>query len=135
MRLYVLPVVIALSLAAGCSFLQEHESSAEFTTKSVTLKVIDGDASKAERVESIASDVQAYAGSEVHLTVDLLIRAIEERVDLDRLDPADRLLVEELIDSLRAELIRRLGPGVLPEDLRLAVDTVAGWVIDAARMT
>lgn len=127
--------LLGLAFLSACSTLNEHENTARLTTQYATIKVIDGDVGRAERVEDIASDVRAYASSEAHLTVDLLIGAIRDRIDWGDLDAADTLLLTTLIDELRAELMRRLGPGVLPEDLRLAADTVAEWVIAAARMT
>lgn len=130
-----LALAVVLSLTAACSPFQEYESGARLATTYATQKAINGDPEKAARVETIAREVQAYASAETYLTVDLLIREITRRIDLDSLDTADKTLVTTLIAHLRQELIDRLGPGVLPEDLRLAVDTVSTWVIAAAQMT
>ena len=130
-----LAIAAVLSLTAACETFKERESSARLVTMYATLKVIDGDTEKAARVQTIASEVQAYASAETFLTVDLLIGELKDQINWDNLDTADTLLVTELVNQLRDELIARLGPGVLPEDLRLAVNTVSSWVIAAAQMT
>ena len=124
-----------VSLLAGCSFLTTHSATAKIATQYATIKVIDGDPGKAARVASIATEVRRYASGEPHLTVDRLIQAVRDRIDWASLDAADTLLVTALLDHLRAELTARLGPDILPGDLRLAADKVASWVAAAARMT
>lgn len=125
-------LMAAFAILTGCATLTDENSSAKLTTYYATLKVIDGDADKAARVRFIATEVQRYASGEEFLTVDLLVTAIKDQVRWDKLDAADELLVHALIDELRAALVRRFGADVLPEDLRLAVDTVATWVITAS---
>lgn len=130
----VLATVLLLGFLAACSFVQERESNARLATMYATIKVVDGDAAKADRVEEIATEIREYASGEKFLTVDLLVDQVRKQVNWDRLDAADKLLVSALLDELKLQLIERLGADVLPEDLRLAADTVAGWVITAARM-
>lgn len=131
----IILALAAMLVVSGCAMLTEGDSQARLVTMYATLKVVDGDAGKATRVEEIATEVQEYASQETFLTVDLLIAAIRDRVPWHDLDAADELLVNALLDELRNELIRRLGSDVLPEDLRLAVENVTGWVISASRMT
>ena len=131
----LMTAALAVSLLAGCSFLAQHSATAKIATQYATIKVIDGDPGKAARVASIATEVRRYASGEPHLTVDRLIQAVRDRIDWASLDAADTLLVTALLDHLRAELTARLGPDILPGDLRLAVDKVASWVAAAARLT
>lgn len=123
------------SLVSACATIGDQDSTVRLAAMYATIKVINGDTRKAERVEEIASQVQAYASDEKFLTIDLLVDQVRELVNWDKLDAADTLLVDALLMELRSRLEERLGTNVLPEDLRLAVNTVAGWVISAARMT
>lgn len=130
--LFLMIGLFACSLLFGCASLTENNTDARLLTMYATIKIADGDQARAEVIEEVASDVQRYASSERHLTVDLLVGAIRDRVPWSDLDAADELLIHELLDRLRVELTDRLGADVLPEDLRLAADVVAGWVIQAA---
>lgn len=128
----LLLTVLACFTFAGCAFLQEHESEARIATTYATLKVIDEDAERASRVVEIATEVRAIAGGDPEATVGLLIGEVRGLIKWENLDAADTLLVDTLLIELEARLINRLGDGVLPDDARLTVQTIADWVIRAA---
>lgn len=127
-------IAAVLSLLGACAALQEGNADAKLITQYAVIKVAENDPAKADRIEQIALEVQKYAGDEVQLTVDALIVAIRAQIHWDQLGTGDTLLVNALLDRLRTELTARLGPDVLPEDLRLAVDTVTAWVIEACEL-
>lgn len=130
-----LTLILCAALATGCAAIQQKDSEAKLVTMYATIKIVNGDRDRAVRVEEIASEVRQYASGEKQITVDLLVDQIRKQVPWQKLDPADELLIHALIDELRLRLVDRFGPDPLPEDLQLAVDTVAEWVINAARMT
>lgn len=130
----ILTAALAAFILSACASLTEGNTDAKLITQYAVIKVAQGDPEKAARIEEIATEVKRYASGEAFLTVDLLIAAIRDQVRFDRLDAADTLLVNALLDKLRAELVDRFGEEPLPEDLQLAVDVVSGWVIQASRM-
>ena len=134
MRKIVLLFLATVSMSA-CSFLGEHKATAKLATQYATIKIIDGDRAKAQRVWEIAKEVKKYANTKPQLTVDRLIDEVKAQINWGDLDAADTLLVNALIDELSQQLTNRLGSQSLPKDLRLAVDTVVDWVISAAHLT
>ncbi len=134
MRKLIMATAVAVFVLAGCAWLSEGNTDVKLVTQYAVLKVAENDPAKAQRIEEIALEVQRYATGEALLTVDALIVAIRAEIRWDRLDAADALLVNALLDRLRTELVERLGADVLPEDLRLAVDVLCEWIVEAARL-
>ena len=130
----LLLAIATLSLATACSTLNEHENTARLTTQYATIKVIGDDRAKAQRVEEIATEVKSFAQDELVLTVDRLIDETRSQINWQRLDAADRLLVDALLTELEVRLKERFGGDAVPHELRLTVDKLADWVISAARM-
>ncbi len=129
MRILVLLTALVLT---GCAFVEESPGSAYIATTYATLKVIDDDPEKAQRVEEIALEVLRVADDDPEATIDRLIETARGHIRWDRLDNADTLLVNALLIELAERLKERFGEGIIPEDARLTVQTLAGWVIDAA---
>ncbi len=128
----VLLAALAVS-AGGCAFIEDNENSARLVATYATLKVIDGDSERADRVEAIALEVSALAGDNPEATVDTLILRARALIDWPSLDAADQLLVNALLLELSVRLKEVLGDGVIPERARVTVQTVAGWIIAAAQ--
>lgn len=123
---------MAAFVLVGCATIASGD--ARLPVMYATLKVIDGDAAKAQRVREIATEVKALAADEVFFTVDALIIAINGQIRWEKLDMADTLLVTALVDELRSELTKRFPSTEVDADLRLAVTTVADWVITASSL-
>ncbi len=126
-------VAIAMTMLAGCAWIAENESSARLLTTYATLKVIDGDSERADRVEAIALEVLQLAADEPQATISRLVSHARTLVPWDRLDQADTLLVNGLLIELEVRLIERYGEGIMPDEARLTVADLAGWVIAAAQ--
>lgn len=124
---------LAVTLSA-CGMIQDRPDSARGITLYATIKATKYDPARAEKIERIATNVREYATGDKMLTVEILIEAIRQEARYDDMLPEDKILTDILLAELRNGLERRFGADVLPEDLRLAVDTVAEWVIEAARM-
>ena len=125
-------LIALLMVLSGCAFIQEHESEARIATTYATLKVIDEDAERAARVVDIATEVSEIAGGDPEATVGLLIAEARDLIKWENLDAADTVLVDTLLIELEARLIDVLGDGILPDDARVTVQTIAEWVIRAA---
>ncbi len=148
-RLFLLAAMYVFSILSGCAavteFIDDNESTAQFAVEYTTIKVIDGDADRAARVIEIASQVQRYAGEDLAATVDGLIELARDEIRWDKLDEADTRLANYLLNAIAEELKDRLtcstddsgekvcGDDVIPAELRVTVDKLATWVINAAR--
>jgi hypothetical protein len=108
--------------------------AAKLVVQYAVLKVADKNPQKAAKVADIAKEVRALAGSEGFNTVDLLVAAIRAKVDFSKLDAADTLLANALIDTVSAELKSRVGSEPLADGALLKVNEVAAWIIDAAAL-
>lgn len=118
----------ALGACAVLDLIDRSPTTARLATEYATLKVIDGDPERAERVHAIATDVREALTGQVASSVDQLHDYVYDQIRWDRLDSADTALVRSLMDELRLELERRLGDGLLAQEDRLRVDRVVGWV-------
>jgi predicted negative regulator of RcsB-dependent stress response len=105
---------------------------AKLAVQYAVLKVTDKHPEKAARIVSIAREVQALAGGDGANTVDLLVGLIKAKVDFSKLDAADTLLANALIDTIGEQLKERVGSGTLSPDKLPLVAEVAKWVIEGA---
>jgi hypothetical protein len=127
-------ILIALAMT-GCSMLSkpENQPAARLAVQYATLKAIeqgDDHKARAERIKSIAIDVQTLFKSDEQATIPALDQLIHERLP-DTLSPADKLLADNLILVITQELQSRVGTGVLTPEQMLVATEVLQWVIDA----
>ncbi len=85
----------------------------------------------AQRVSQIAQEVLAVAGGDGANTVDLLIGILKSKINYGKLDAADAVLVNGLVDVVASELKNRVGGGVIPTDKLPQVKELASWIIEA----
>lgn len=135
--------LLAGSLAlSGCTsvqnFLDGGNGASKLVVQYATLKYIGraGDeaaqAARALRVQSVVDEVREVAhGDDVYIST--LVNYVTAKLPND-LDAADRLLATALIGAVAQELEARVGDGVLDPEKLIAVDTLLGWVIDAAKL-
>lgn len=129
-----LGAVVGLMLSINaCAVLNAGDPGTELAVKYATLKACDTPA-KATECAVIAGDLRDDVNQLNYATVDLFIEAVTREIDSRGYAPADLLLAYGLRDMLRAGLLEYLGPEPLPEDLLLAINTVAEWVIEATRL-
>lgn len=131
-----LPTILALAMLmlSACSFLQPGNPGAELTVKCATIKVIDGNHDRADRVASIASAVLDRLDNSPQRTIQALVRYVRGKIRWDSLDAADTVLVDALLDELQRRLIARYGDGPISPEARLGAQTVAQWVLQASRL-
>jgi hypothetical protein len=124
-------VLLAVALQA-CALLERVESSpatAALTVQYGTLKYTGDDADKAQRVYDAVARLSLDDES---ITLALLDDRIRAAINWERLDLADRLLLDTLLAQVRAELEQRMGSGLLAPEDRVRVQQVMQWVQDAA---
>jgi len=142
MRKTIMAALLALTLCAGCSFVEERESQAELVTKYATLKVIKGDPARADRVEDVASEVLRFVDNSTPSTVEALISFVRAEIRWDKLDEADALLVEALLIEVKYQLKALVCDDeanlnecedFIPADLKITTQKIARWVVEAAQ--
>lgn len=132
----LLITIFAAILVAGCgstSQLAQSDLLQGYGIMKLTEQAVKGDAAKAERVRALALEIQGLAGDETFNSIDLLIEAAKAKIPFARLSAADTFFATEVLRLWREDLINQYGGGVLPEDLRLSLTKVTGWVILAAQ--
>jgi predicted negative regulator of RcsB-dependent stress response len=130
--------IFAISCAilfTSCSTISERPVLAQVAVQYATIKVLQNNPDRAPRVIEIAQFIRANAGNEQAATVALLEAAVRSQIDFSKLDPADAMLVDILIATVREELVARLGDGVLSPEHVLLVAEVAGWIESAALLS
>jgi hypothetical protein len=124
--------VSALFSFTGCESTSTSSPVVKLAVQYAALKVVSNNPEKAAKVARIAREVQALAGNEGFNTVDLLMAAVRAKVDFSKLEPADAMLANALIDLVASELKARVGGGVIAEGGLLQVKQVAGWIVEAS---
>lgn len=139
MKQYLLSMATACMVAllvTGCASLTESPpAAAQLAVKYAALKVIEGGddpAARAATVLAIVDDAHRFLDT-TPTTVPELAREIMARVDLANLSHADRLLATALVATVTERLSERVGEGLIPGHQLLYVNTVLGWVAQAAR--
>lgn len=135
MKAFLISLVSVLSLS-GCGSttqLAQSDLIQGYGIMKLTEQAVKGDAAKAERVRALALEIQGLAGDETFNSIDLLIEAAKAKIPFARLSPADTFFANEALRLWREDLVNQYGGGVLPEDLRLSLVKVTGWVILAAQ--
>ena len=126
-------ILIALLGLAGCAaLLSEHEDRGRLAVQYATLKAIDGQQSRAERVQAWVSDAQSYVDASEEVTIDRLDEEVRERIRWERLDAADQLLIDRILTNARERLESELSGGLLDEPERQRLGTVLEWIAEAA---
>lgn len=135
-RLGLMFLAIAFALA-GCAAIEQSPTTAKLATQYATLKVIergDDQPVRAAKIRAIAEDAKRFLDHDA-VTLPGLHAAVMERVDLESLSTADRMLASALVGAVVAELEARLGdgPGLIPPDDLYQIAEVLDWVIEAAQ--
>lgn len=128
-------IVITLALfIAGCASIQSGNTAAKLAVQVAVMKVIEADDNRAEKAAEIVSAVdQAKVWLDMDgVTLTDLKAAALRRLHERNLAPSDMLLATALVDIVAAELDVRIGQGVLSPDKKVTVNTLLGWVTEAA---
>jgi hypothetical protein len=145
--LAVAALIAGCALSAACSTSMTkgggsavENAGARMVVQYATMKYISGakgaqaQNARASRVADVASKAQALAQGGAASTIPLIEQAVRDQIDWTKVDMADRLLIDNLITLVRAELEARVSDGGIPADQMLAVREVLGWVVSAASL-
>ena len=129
----ILIFALFISTGMGCASFGQNQDAAKLATQYATLKVIDGDAERAARISAVIADTLEVLDNSA-ITVAAVESAVREQIEWSELDPADTLLANALIESVRIELEARVGSGALDEEQTVRVRAVLMWISDAAKL-
>ena len=135
LRLILFPFLVALAALLGaCSVLDSMQpDTKQLAVQYATLKVINGNPDKAARVVELVQEGRAFVeDGAVTVTVAALYDGVVERVNWDKLDPADHILVAAILTQARARMEEDLGVDLLDDAQRVKVLTVLDWIEAAA---
>lgn len=126
--------LLALLPLGGCQTLAERESTARLSVQVATIKVIEqsADISGADVIHHAEAAREVLKGD---VTLAHLVESVRGRIGWERLDAADRLLLDAVLLEAEARLQARIGDGLIAEDARVTVVTLLDWIVQAARMT
>lgn len=142
MRNLALGLMAAAVLAfAGCASLGTpiQQTAEQLVVEYATLKVIGSGSTtaarqaKASQILSIASTAKADFADPA-ATLATVTAQVAVRIAALKLDPADQLVANALVQVVADELSAKIGAGVLNPAQVTSVNTVLGWVVEAASM-
>ena len=126
--------LLAIVAIPGCSVLETvAEDRNQLAVQYATLKVIDGESQKADRIVELVEKARAYVGEGSTVTISYLADEAAIRLRQSGLDPADMILATAILERAEARLKSEIGDGVLNDQQRVQLLTVLNWIEDAAR--
>jgi hypothetical protein len=128
MRLIVLAA--ALAALSGCASFQ-GSTTEKLVVQAATMKFCEANTGNCDRIEKVAAQARVWLDTD-GVTIGDLRSAMLERVNSSDLLPSDKLLATALVDVVAAEIDVRIGAGVLDPEKKATVNTVLGWVEQAA---
>ncbi len=123
----------ALALMTGCSWMRENPESARIMVQYETLRVLDGDVDRAQRLVTMVQRGRQFVLQGDQVAVSYLADAARAAINWDSLPPQDQLLVDEALTAAQRRLEERLGGGWLRPEQRLELDEFLGWIEAAAQ--
>jgi hypothetical protein len=123
-------LIAALAALSGCASFS-GSATEKLVVQAATMKFIEADLKNADRIEKAASAARVWLDTD-GVTIADLKQAMLDRVATSDLPPSDRLLASALVDVVAAEIDVRIGAGVLDPERKATVNTVLGWVEQAA---
>lgn len=123
----------------GCASLgtQSDQAAEQLVIEYATVKVVNTGTTvaekqaKAARIIAIATQAQTVLGSP-SVTIALLQAAVTSQIGALKLDAADQMLADALVQAVVAEISDKVGSGVLNPVQVVTVNTVLGWVVQGA---
>jgi len=134
-RKALVALAIVALIVSGCAALKgDTTPAAKLAIQSATLKVIDSDTERAQRVHKIAGQVLEIVDGNAEATLDAVEKRVRDEIRWDQLDQAEQLVASNLVDAVRVEIEARIDGGTLAPDDRVVVQKVMTWIREASAM-
>jgi len=122
-------IVMFAMLFSGCAVLESiAKDENKLAVQYATLKVIDGDTQKADRLKSWLTEARNYVDNGAEVSVSYLAEEARIRIKDKISDPADMLLAMAVLNEAERRIQERLGDGALAEGERVNLLTVFDWI-------
>lgn len=135
-RIWMLELLMALTVLAGCTAIQERPMTSRLVVTYATMKVIDGAEmpfEKADRVAAVADVALGLLSDDSPVLIAAIEEAVRAAIPWDELDSADAMLADALILTVSEELKSRVDDrGMLGGESLLTAREVLTWVRQAA---
>mgnify|MGYP006428165319 CR=1 FL=1 len=135
----IILVLMLSAILSGCGFLQSIDFNgrglaARSAIEVATLKFIDGDQDRAQRINEITSEILAVADRGKEEAINEALNRIENKLRNEivwsNLDDAEALLINRVIDVARNEIEERAREGTVDKSVKVAAKTVLEWIRD-----
>jgi len=114
---------------SGCAVLETiAKDENKLAVQYATLKVIDGDTQKSDRLKSWLTEARNYVDNGAEVSVSYLADEARIRIKDKISDPADMLLTMAVLNEAERRIQERLGEGDLSEGERVKLLTVFDWI-------
>jgi len=121
--------VMFAMLFSGCAVLETiAKDENKLAVQYATLKVIDGDTQKSDRLKSWLTEARNYVDNGAEVSVSYLADEARIRIKDKISDPADMLLTMAVLNEAERRIQERLGDGALAEGERVKLLTVFDWI-------
>lgn len=136
MRLPIVALILLsfVTLLGGCGTIEEGDPAAKTAIQFATLKFIDEDSERANEVIRTVQRVQGLVDEQTTTSLDNLAEQARAEIDWSELDTAEQLLVNNLIDVIKAKLEEEVGERNLDPNDVVVIRNVLDWVTEAAVM-
>ncbi len=134
-----LPLFVLACLAFSFSGCASTSSATVKTVEQIAveyavIKVVGNNPSKAADIVAVAQSVKALAAGSTAQTVDAIASFVQGKINASNWKPEDKQLAALLLDTIKSELIARVGTGTLDPQKLVVVGEFAGWVEAGALM-
>ena len=122
-------IVMFAMLFSGCAVLETiAKDENKLAVQYATLKVIDGDTQKSDRLKSWLTEARNYVDNGAEVSVSYLAEEARIRIKDKISDPADMLLAMAVLNEAERRIGERLGEGLLEQEQRVNLLTVFDWI-------
>ena len=125
--------LLSVMVLMACSTLQSNDMRAQLAVTYAAEKIIRTEPARAVRVLDEVEKARAYLISDEPVTIAALDRSVKSRINWEKLDPADRVLINAVLIEARERLEFEIGSGVLDEAQRVKVGAVLDWIAATAQ--
>ena len=129
----------ALAILPSCEtikpagdYLQENETLTRAAVEYATLKYINEDSGKSQRVQDVITKTIAVMNGGQSTTIESIATFVRQNVSVESLSPTEFVLLNALIDVVQSEIQKRISRQALDENDRVFVARVLTWIHDAA---
>lgn len=131
MRLIAIAALAAV--LSGCASFS-GSTTEKLIVQAATMKVVESGAdraAKAAKIVAAAEAAQTWIDTDGVTLADLRASMVQ-RIAAADIEASDKMLATALVDVVVAELNARVGEGLISPEKKVTVNTVLGWVVQAA---